>query len=353
MGAHAHHYHGGHHGHHHDHSHAPSPEDAASMRPRLLIAFSLAVVIVLAQAIGSLVTGSLALLTDTAHAVTDASLLVALTAASLMTRPATSRRTWGFRRIEVLAALGQSVLLLAVGIYTAVEGVHRLFAPPEVPGTELLIFGVVYLVANAIGIAVLATARNANFNMRAAFLEVLNDALGSLGVIVAAIVIWLTGFYQADALAGLFIAALIVPRAMRLMRQTTAVLMEFTPDGLDLDAMREHMLRVEGVVEVHDVHASMVATGLPVVTAHVVVADSCFHDGSAVAILDRIRSCVAAILRCRWSIRRSSWRLPSWVVVSRLRFATRRFCPGFAGGSARRGKLRQKTANQNRYQSLK
>ncbi|WP_449623842.1 cation transporter, partial [Rothia mucilaginosa] len=103
MGAHAHHGHVGHHGHHHDHSHAPSPEDAASMRPRLLIAFSLAVVIVLAQAIGSLVTGSLALLTDTAHAVTDASgLLVALTAASLMTRPATSRHTWGFRRIEVL-----------------------------------------------------------------------------------------------------------------------------------------------------------------------------------------------------------------------------------------------------------
>ena len=283
--------HAHHDGHHHNHSHVPSPEDAASMRPRLLVAFSLAVIIVLAQAVGSLVTGSLALLTDTAHAITDASgLLVALTAASLMTRPATSRHTWGFRRIEVLAALGQSVLLLAVGIYTAVEGVHRLFAPPEVPGAELLVFG---LVANVIGIAVLASGRNANFNMRAAFLEVLNDALGSLGVIVAAIVIWLTGFYRADALAGLFIAVLIVPRAVRLMRQTTAVLMEFTPDGLDLDAMREHMLRVDGVVEVHDVHASMVATGLPVVTAHVVVADSCFRDGSAVVILDRIRSCVA------------------------------------------------------------
>ena len=235
MEEHAHSHHGG----HHDHSHMHSPEEAASMRPRLLVAFTLALVIVLAQAVGSLVTGSLALLTDTAHAITDASgLLVALTAASLMTRPATSRHTWGFRRIEVLAALGQSVLLLAVGIYTAVEGVHRLFAPPEVPGIELLIFGVVGLVANAIGIAVLATARNANFNMRAAFLEVLNDALGSLGVIVAAIVIWLTGFYRADALAGLFIAVLIVPRAVRLIRQTTAVLMEFTPDGLDLDAMR-------------------------------------------------------------------------------------------------------------------
>ena len=158
----------------------------------------------------------------------------------------------------------------------------------------MLIFGVVGLVANVIGIVVLATGRNANFNMRAAFLEVLNDALGSLGVIVAAIVIWLTGFYQADALAGLFIAVLIVPRAVRLMKQTTAVLMEFTPDGLDLDAMREHILSVDGVVEVHDVHASMVATGLPVVTAHVVVADSCFRDGSAVTILDRIRSCVAS-----------------------------------------------------------
>ena len=288
MGEHAHSHHGG----HHDHSHMHSPEEAASMRPRLLVAFTLALVIVLAQAVGSLVTGSLALLTDTAHAITDASgLLVALTAASLMTRPATSRHTWGFRRIEVLAALGQSVLLLAVGIYAAVEGVHRLFAPPEVPGAELLMVG---LVANVIGIVVLASGRNANFNMRAAFLEVLNDALGSLGVIVAAIVIWLTGFYRADALAGLFIAVLIVPRAVRLMKQTTAVLMEFTPDGLDLDAMREHILSVDGVVEVHDVHASMVATGLPVVTAHVVVADSCFRDGSAVAILDRIRSCVAS-----------------------------------------------------------
>ncbi|MBS6635063.1 cation diffusion facilitator family transporter [Rothia mucilaginosa] len=286
--------HAHHDGHHHNHSHVPSPEDAASMRPRLLVAFSLAVIIVLAQAVGSLVTGSLALLTDTAHAITDASgLLVALTAASLMTRPATSRHTWGFRRIEVLAALGQSVLLLAVGIYAAVEGVHRLFAAPEVPGAELLVFGVVGLVANVVGVVVLASGRNANFNMRAAFLEVLNDALGSLGVIVAAVVIWLTGFYRADALAGLFIAALIVPRAVRLMKQTTAVLMEFTPDGLDLDAMREHILSVDGVVEVHDVHASMVATGLPVVTAHVVVDDACFRDGSAVVILGRIRSCVA------------------------------------------------------------
>ncbi len=280
MGEHAHSHHGG----HHDHSHMHSPKEAASMRPRLLVAFTLALVIVLAQAVGSLVTGSLALLTDTAHAITDASgLLVALTAASLMTRPATSRHTWGFRRIEVLAALGQSVLLLAVGIYTAVEGVHRLFAPPEVPGAELLVFGVVGLVANVIGIAVLASGRNANFNMRAAFLEVLNDALGSLGVIVAAIVIWLTGFYRADALAGLFIAVLIVPRAVRLMRQTT---------GWRFWTVSVRAWR--------------------------------------------------AILRCRWSTRPSSWRPPSWVARSRSRSATpsRLYVPGTQNPVVRAGAAR-------------
>ena len=272
MGAHAHHGHGGHHGHHHDHSHAPSPEDAASMRPRLLIAFSLAVVIVLAQAIGSLVTGSLALLTDTAHAVTDASgLLVALTAASLMTRPATSRRTWGFRRMEVLAALGQSVLLLAVGIYTAVEGVHRLFAPPEVPGTGLLIFGVVGLVANAIGIAVLATARNANFNMRAAFLEVANDALGSLAVIVAAGAEWAFGWARADAIASLLIAVLMAPRALTLLRRSVGILMEEAPASVDVAKLRAHMMGVDGVLDVHDLHVAAVSSHLVTVTAHVTV----------------------------------------------------------------------------------
>ena len=158
------------------------------------IAFGITATIVAAQAVGSVVTGSLALLTDTAHAITDATgLLVALIAATLMLRPATSKRTWGFRRIEVLAALGQATLLIVVGFYTAIEGVRRLFEPPEVPSTELLIFGIIGLVANIIAITILSSSRGANFNMRAAFLEVLNDALGSLGVIVAAIVIATTG----------------------------------------------------------------------------------------------------------------------------------------------------------------
>lgn len=283
------------HEHHHDHAHGPSPEEAAAdpvLRRRLWIALALAGTVVLAQAVGAALTGSLALLTDTAHAVTDASgLAVALVAAILMARPATPRRTWGLRRLEVVAALGQAALLLLVGAYSAVEAVRRLVEPPAVDGTGMLLFGVLGLAANLAAAAVLASSRGANLSMRAAFLEVVNDALGSLGVIAAAAVVAVTGWTRADAVAGLLIVVLIVPRAVSLLRQTLRVLLEFTPEGLDLDEVRTHLLEVEHVLEVHDLHASTVATGLPVLTAHVVVEDGCFTDGHAAQILEQLREC--------------------------------------------------------------
>lgn len=281
----------------HDHHHGPSGDEQGrpgDHRRVLWLAFAITASIVVAQFVGSVLTGSLALLTDTAHALVDASgLMVALIAATLMLRPADSKRTWGFRRVEVIAGLAQATLLLVVGVYAAVEGVRRLFAPPEVPALELLAFGVVGLLANGVAILLLASRRSANLNMRAAFLEVLNDALGSLGVIVAAVVIATTGFLQADAVAGLFIAALIAPRAWRLLREATAVLMEFTPADLDLDEVRAHIMALDHVQDVHDVHASTVATGLPTITAHVVVDDGCFADGHAPEILHTIKECVA------------------------------------------------------------
>ncbi|MFT0846273.1 cation diffusion facilitator family transporter [Actinomycetaceae bacterium L2_0104] len=276
------------------HDHGGGAGAPGDHRKKLWIAFGITATIVVAQLVGAIVTGSLALLTDTAHAITDASgLLVALIAANLMLRPATSKRTWGFRRIEVIAALLQSILLLVVGTYAAIEGIRRLFEPPEVPAMELLIFGIVGLVANVSAIAVLSSSRSSNFNMRAAFLEVLNDALGSVGVIVAAIVIATTGFQRADSIAGLFIAALIVPRAFTLLRETARVLMEFAPEGLDLDEVREHILGVDHVREVHDLHASTVATGLPTLTAHIVLEDECFTDGHAAKVLESVKECVA------------------------------------------------------------
>lgn len=279
------------------HDHGIAAEETGhpgDFRKKLWIAFSITTTVVLAQAAGSIITGSLALLTDTVHAGVDASgLLVALIAATLMLKPANSKRTWGFRRIEVIAALGQAVLLIAVGGFAVIEGIRRLFEPPEIAGGELLLFGMIGLAANIVAIVILASSRSANFNMRAAFLEVLNDALGSLGVIIAAIVITTTGFQQADAIASLLIAALILPRAVLLLRETAGVLMEFTPKDLDLDEVRRHILALDHVKDVHDLHASTVATGLPTLTAHVVVNDECFTDGHAAVMLQEVKQCVA------------------------------------------------------------
>jgi cobalt-zinc-cadmium efflux system protein len=174
-----------------------------------------------------------------------------------------------------------------------VEGIARLVHPPEVPSAALVVFGVIGLVGNLVSLAVLSGGRTASLNLRAAFLEVLNDALGSVGVIVAAVVIATTGWYRADAVAGLLIGALILPRAFLLLRETTSVLLETTPAGLDLDGVRARLLEVEHVRDVHDLHASLIATGLPTLSAHVVVDTGCFRDGHAPQILDALQECVA------------------------------------------------------------
>ncbi|QAY63948.1 cation transporter [Xylanimonas allomyrinae] len=277
----------------HDHGHAV-PGAGTDQRRRLAVAFAITAAILVAQAVGALITGSLALLVDTAHVLTDvAGLGMALAAASLSLRPPTPRRTWGLLRVEVLAAGAQAGVLLVVGIYVLAEGAGRLFDPPEVPSRELIVFGAVGLVGNIASLLVLRAGRAASYNTRAAFLEVVNDALGSVGVIVAAVVIATTGWQRADAVAGLLIGILILPRAGRLLVETGNVLLESTPPGLDLSEVRARLLAMNHVEGVHDLHASLVATGLPVLSAHVVVSPECFRDGHAPQILDRLQDCVA------------------------------------------------------------
>jgi cobalt-zinc-cadmium efflux system protein len=272
----------------HDHDHADSG------RGRLAVALGITAAVLVAEVIGAVVTGSLALLVDAAHMLTDAGgLAIALLAATLVRRPANAKRTWGMARAEVLGATAQAAVLLAVGIFVLVEAVQRLFSPPEIAGGQLVVFGIIGLAGNVASIAVLASSRGRNLNMRAAFLEVLNDALGSLAVIAAAIVIATTGFQMADAIAAILIGALILPRAVLLLRDTTNVLLESTPRGLDLDSVRDHLLELPHVKSVHDLHVSQIATGLPVLTAHVVVDDSCFYDGHNARMLDDLQHCVA------------------------------------------------------------
>jgi cobalt-zinc-cadmium efflux system protein len=274
--------------------HGHGAHDLADHRGRLQTVLVITVAVLVAEVIGATVSGSLALLADAGHLLSDvAGLSLAWFASLLARRPATLARTWGFRRAEVLAAVGQAAVLLAVGGFVIVEAVRRAFEPPEVASGAMVAFGVAGLVGNMIGIAVLMGARADNLNMRAAFLEVVNDALGSLAVLIAAVVIAVTGWVRADAVASLLIGALIIPRTLMILRESIDVLLESTPRGLELSEVRDHLLQVDEVLAVHDLHASQVATGLPVLTAHVVVGDACFHDGNLPALLDKLQHCVA------------------------------------------------------------
>jgi cobalt-zinc-cadmium efflux system protein len=171
--------------------------------------------------------------------------------------------------------------------------VQRLINPPDIPSGQLVIFGIIGLVGNVASIVILAGGRNSNFNLRAAFLEVVSDALGSVAVIIAAIIIATTGWTQADAVASLLIGALIIPRTVRLLRDSVNVLLESTPKHIDLAAVRAQVLATPHVHDVHELHVSQVATGLPVLTAHVVVDESCFDDGDLPRMLDQIQGRLA------------------------------------------------------------
>ncbi len=275
----------------HDHDHGVP--GGGNRRP-LAIVLGISTTILVVEVVGAFLSGSLALLADAGHMLTDvAGLSLALVAAVLVGRPATDARTWGYRRAEVLAAAAQAAVLLAVGGFVLVEGVRRLIEPPAVGSGVMAVFGVVGLLGNAVSILLLSRIQGGNLNTRAALLEVVNDALGAAAVLIAAGVIAFTGFLRADAIASLLIGVLILPRTWKLLRETVDVLMEATPKGVDLAAVRAHIVEVAHVHQVHDLHASSVASDLPVLTAHVVVDDSCFLDGHLPALLDELQQCLA------------------------------------------------------------
>jgi cobalt-zinc-cadmium efflux system protein len=276
-----------------DHGHDHGLPAAGHRRP-LATVLAISTVILAVEVVGAFLSGSLALLADAGHMLTDvAGLTLALIAAVLVGKPATDARTWGYRRAEVLAAAAQAAVLLAVGAFVLIEGVRRLFEPPEVESGTMLVFGVIGLVGNVVSILLLSRVSNGNLNTRAALLEVVNDALGSVAVLVAALIVHWTGWDRADAIASLVIGLMILPRTWRLLRETVDVLMEATPKGVDLAVVRAHILAVEHVHDLHDLHASTVASDLPVLTVHVVVDDSCFHDGHLPRLLDHLQQFLA------------------------------------------------------------
>jgi cobalt-zinc-cadmium efflux system protein len=262
-------------------------------RKRLIVVLVITCTVLIAEVIGGLISGSLALLADAGHMLTDSTgLILALIAASLATRAATARRTFGLQRAEVLAALGNALLLVGVAVWVLIKAVDRLRNPVEIDAGLMLAVAVVGVLANLAALLVLRPAQARSLNMRGAYLEVLGDLVGSLAVIAAAVLIMSTGWTSFDAIASLLVVVVIIPRAWSLLREVVDVLLEATPHGVDLSEVREHIKRVRGVVDVHDLHAWTITSGVPVLSAHVIVDQACIREGRSGEVLDRLGECL-------------------------------------------------------------
>ncbi|MFK3671091.1 cation diffusion facilitator family transporter [Leifsonia aquatica] len=263
-------------------------------RNRLLIAIGIVSTVLVVEIVGAWLSGSLALLADAGHMLSDLTgLIVALVATIVAARPATDRQTFGYRRAEVFGALINGLILLVVAVGVAIGAIGRLTGgETEVHSGPMLIVAAIGLVANLVALLLLRPAAGHSINMRGAYLEVFGDLIGSITVIVAAVVIMTTGFAPADAIASLLIAAFIVPRAYLLLRDVVHVLSESAPADTDVAQIRDHILRAKGVVAVHDVHVWAITSGAPVFTAHVVVEPEVFRSGGTGALLDELSGCL-------------------------------------------------------------
>ena len=224
------------------------------------------------EVVAGFLTDSLALLADAAHMLSDnVSIALALVAVRLARRPATPERTYGFKRAEVLAALANGVALVVLAMWIFYEAIQRLDDPPDVLGGWMLAVGVVGIGVNVAAGAILFRAREGSLNVEAAFRHVLADLLGSVGVVVAAVVILATGWLAADPITSILIGVLVLASSWSILRDSTSILLESAPKGMDTRAVGERLARAPGVVEVHDLHVWTITSGFPALSAHVLV----------------------------------------------------------------------------------
>ncbi|MBL3685436.1 cation transporter [Leucobacter zeae] len=284
---------GGSGGHGHDHGLQGATTATGKHRKRLIIALAITLSVFVIQVIGALISGSLSLLADAGHMLTDATgVAIALIASLIAALPATSKRTYGYLRVEVLAALVNGIVLGVIAITIFVSAINRFGTEVEVQSGPMLIAAVLGAAANLASLLILSSGQKESLNVRGAYLEVLGDLLGSVLVIVAGVVIMFTGWNAADQIASLLIAVLIFPRAIGLLREVVDVLLEASPKNLDVDAARAHMLAVPGVSDVHDVHAWTITSGVPAFSAHVTVSDAAWSERGYHGVLDELRACL-------------------------------------------------------------
>jgi cobalt-zinc-cadmium efflux system protein len=264
----------------------------ARHKGRLLAALALLVTFTVVEAVTALATHSLALLSDAGHMLTDVlGLAMALAAIHLADRAEQrSHRTFGLYRLEILAALANAVLLFGVAVYVLVEAVRRLGDPAEVLGGPMLVVATLGLVANLVAFALLRSGAKESLNVEGAYLEVLSDTIGSVGVIVAAVVLQVTGWEWVDPLVGVAVGLFILPRTWRLGGQAVRILVQAAPPDTDLDALRLELASIEGVVDVHDLHVWTLTSEMDVASAHLMV---CVGT-DAHSVLDQARELLRA-----------------------------------------------------------
>jgi cobalt-zinc-cadmium efflux system protein len=275
-------------GHSHPHGHSHHHRGGAnSNRKRLGLTLALSVIYMLAELFGGLLTHSLALLADAGHMLSDAAALaLSLFALWIAQRPATPRRTWGYHRTEILAALANGSTLVAISLYVIVEAVSRLRHPEAVNAPVMMGIAGGGLVVNLISLRILSGGKSGNLNVRGAWLHVLTDAFGSAQAVIAGALIWAFGWTWADPVASVLISLLIIYSAWDLLRETVCVLMEGAPGHIDVDEVRDTLACVPGVRAVHDLHVWTITSGMESLTAHVVVED----EAQACATLVQVRS---------------------------------------------------------------
>lgn len=275
---------------HGGHSHAVS---ANADRRYLVGAITLLGLFMVAEVIVAFVSGSLALLSDAGHMLSDiGAIAAALWAMHLASQPARGRWTFGWKRAEILSAAGNGVTLLVVSGIVAFEAIRRLIDPPEVEGGAVVVVALVGVLVNIAAAWMLARANRTSLNVEGAYQHILTDLYGFIGTVIAGVVILLTGWTRADPIASLIVVALMLYAAWGLLRDSGRILLEGAPLGVDMDSLRTHLLETPHVRAVHDLHVWTVTSDLPALSAHVVVEDHCFVDGHVPQLLDQLQACL-------------------------------------------------------------
>jgi len=275
--------------HPHGHGHV-----AADNRRRLTVALVVVVLFMGFEVLAALVSHSLALLADAGHMLTDAGAIgLSLTAARLAARPATSTMTYGYKRAEILAATGNGLTLAVVSVLVLVEAVHRLVTPTTVHGGVVAGVALIGAAVNGVATFTLSRADRRSLNVQAVFQHLLTDLYAFGATVVAGVVIATTGFERADSIASLVVVVLMATAAVGLLRPALRILAEAAPGHVDLADVRHHLLELPEVLSVHDLHAWTLTSGLPVLTAHVVVTDECLNTGEVGRVLDHLQDCLA------------------------------------------------------------